>query len=214
MGSGRWLVAGETDMPSAFVIGRYPYGRWICAGWVPAMAGSGPLRNPPYVSRRSGFRVAVGLCLVFRHTAYGGPHESLSAVAPASNPGREPHRGMMVPTWLHALMAKLGPAGWPRKLTADAAAASPRGLRPKAPLTRTLRGLAKDLVAEVQRLDRRGSTVTEQISAAVAESSTSFTELPRRWRPVGCEGAPPAPGGPALHRRGPHIVAVGTALVW
>ncbi|MFB7294231.1 IS110 family transposase, partial [Actinacidiphila glaucinigra] len=78
---------------------------------------------------------------------------------------------------LHALMTKLVPAGLPRKLTADTAAAALRGIRPKASLARTLRGLATDLVTEIRRLDRRITTVTEQITTAVAESSTTLTEL-------------------------------------
>src|SRR4051794_21631967 len=46
---------------------------------------------------------------------------------------------------LHALMTGLVPAGLPRKLTADLAAAALRRVRPATVLTRTLRGLAREL---------------------------------------------------------------------
>ena len=78
---------------------------------------------------------------------------------------------------LHALVVKLVPAGLPRKLTADAAAAALRRVRPRGALGRTLRSLAVDLIAEVRRLDRRISAVTDQISTAVTESASTLTEL-------------------------------------
>jgi transposase len=78
---------------------------------------------------------------------------------------------------LHTLLTKLVPAGLPRKLTADIAAAALRRVRPAAVLGRTLRALAVDLVAEIRRLDRRITAVTEQISTAVDASGTTLTEL-------------------------------------
>jgi transposase len=78
---------------------------------------------------------------------------------------------------LLALLTNLVPAGLPRRLTAEAAAAVLRGVRPRTTLGRTLRGLAMDLVAKVRRWNRRIATVAEQISAAVAKSGTSLTEL-------------------------------------
>jgi transposase len=78
---------------------------------------------------------------------------------------------------LHALVTNLVPAGLPRKLTADIAAAALRSVRPRATLGRTLRSLAMDLVAEVRRLDHRIAAVADQISTAVAESGTTLTEL-------------------------------------
>ncbi|URM99082.1 transposase [Actinomadura madurae] len=78
---------------------------------------------------------------------------------------------------LHTLLTKLVPAGLPRKLTADIAARALRGVRPQSVLGGTLRALSADLVTEIRRLDRRVSAVTEQISAAVADSGTTLTEL-------------------------------------
>lgn len=78
---------------------------------------------------------------------------------------------------LHALLTKLLPASLPRKLTADIAAKALRGVRPQTGLGCTLRALAVDLVTEIRRLDRRITGVADQISAAVADSGTTLTEL-------------------------------------
>jgi transposase len=78
---------------------------------------------------------------------------------------------------LHALLTALIPTGLPRSLSADAAAAALRGIRPRTTLARTQRHLAADLVGEIRRLDKRIATATEQIGAAVAESRTTLTEL-------------------------------------
>ncbi|SEG77995.1 Transposase [Thermomonospora echinospora] len=78
---------------------------------------------------------------------------------------------------LHALLTKLLDAGLPRKLTADIAAKALRRVRPEDTLGHTLRALAADLVAEIRRLDRRITAIAEQISAAVAASGTTLTEL-------------------------------------
>ena len=78
---------------------------------------------------------------------------------------------------LHALLTQLIPAGLPRRLTADAAAAALRSIRPRAVLARTLRRVAAELIGEVRRLDRRIAEATATMSAAVAASGTTLTEL-------------------------------------
>lgn len=78
---------------------------------------------------------------------------------------------------LHTLLAALIPTGLPRGLSADAAAAALRAIRPRTTLARTQRHLAVDLVAEIRRLDKRIAAATEQITAAVTESRTTLTEL-------------------------------------
>jgi transposase len=78
---------------------------------------------------------------------------------------------------LHALLAQLIPAGVPRGLTADTAAAALRGIRPRAVLAHTLRQVAVDLLTEVRRLDRRITDATKTLSAAVAASGTTLTGL-------------------------------------
>ncbi|GAA4101099.1 transposase [Actinomadura miaoliensis] len=90
--------------------------------------------------------------------------------------GSGPHLHTQTINRLHALLTKLVPAGLPRKLTADTAAAV-RWVRPEAVLACTLRALAVDLVFETRRRDLRITAVAEQISAAVAESGSTLTEL-------------------------------------
>ncbi|MGH3388572.1 MAG: IS110 family transposase [Actinomadura sp.] len=95
---------------------------------------------------------------------------------------------------LHALLTKLVPTGLPRKLTADIAARTLRRVRPTTVLDGTLRALAVDLVAEIRRLDRRITAIAEQISAAVAASGTTLTEL-HGHRRLACGQDPRSHGG-------------------
>jgi transposase len=77
---------------------------------------------------------------------------------------------------LHALLAQLVPAGLPRGLSAEAAAAALRTVRPRAALARTLRQLASELLTELRRIDRRITTATETLTAALAAcGSTQLT---------------------------------------
>jgi transposase len=78
---------------------------------------------------------------------------------------------------VHALLTQLVPAGHPRGLSADDAARTIRGVRPRTVLGRTVRQLAVELVAELRRLDRRIAAVTEQLSIAVQASGTTLTTL-------------------------------------
>ncbi|MEU6698644.1 IS110 family transposase [Pseudonocardia sp. NPDC046786] len=78
---------------------------------------------------------------------------------------------------LHALLTKLLPGGVSGSLDAETAARALRRVRPRTPGPRTLRRLAVDLVGEVRHLDRRIAAATTEISAAVAASGSSLTEL-------------------------------------
>jgi transposase len=78
---------------------------------------------------------------------------------------------------LHVLLAQLIASGLPHKLTADTAAAALRTIRPRTLLARTVRRLAVELLAELRRLDRRITEATATLSAAVAASGTTLTEL-------------------------------------
>jgi transposase len=78
---------------------------------------------------------------------------------------------------LHALLTQLIPAGAPKGLTADTAAQLLSRVRPHAPLQRTLRRLAADLIAEIRRLDRRISTAGEDVAAAVTQAGCTLAEL-------------------------------------
>lgn len=72
---------------------------------------------------------------------------------------------------------KLVPSGLSRGLSADAAAEALRRTRPRDPLGKTVRQLAAELVAELRRLDRRVTTVTNSLPDAVAASGTTLIAL-------------------------------------
>jgi transposase len=79
---------------------------------------------------------------------------------------------------LHALLVKLVPSGLPRGLTVEAASDALRRIRPRDPLARTLPTMnAAELVVELRRLDRRIDDAARTLSAAVAASRTTLTEL-------------------------------------
>jgi transposase len=78
---------------------------------------------------------------------------------------------------LHVLLAQLLDGGAPRGLDADTAARLLRGVRPRGVGAATLRRLAAELITEIRHLDRRITTATDRISAAVAASATTLTTL-------------------------------------
>ncbi len=78
---------------------------------------------------------------------------------------------------LHGLLTQLVPADAPIGLTADTAADLLGRVRPRAPLQRTLRRLAADLVAEVRRLDRRISAAGDDVAEAVSQAGCTLAEL-------------------------------------
>jgi transposase len=78
---------------------------------------------------------------------------------------------------LHACSPRLIPAELPRGLTADTGAAALRSIRPRAVLAGTLREVAVELLSEVRRPDRRIAEATASLSAAVAASGTTLTNL-------------------------------------
>jgi hypothetical protein len=92
---------------------------------------------------------------------------------------------------LHVLLVWLVPAGAPRRLTADAAARLLRAVRPRTPAEQTRRAPARDLVAEVQRLDGRIADLDTRIAAAVAATGST---LPQLWHRAGPGRQDPRPG--------------------
>ena len=65
----------------------------------------------------------------------------------------------------------------PRQLSAEIAAQLLRSVRPRTPGPRMLRRLAAELIAEIRHLDRRIAAATGDITAAVAASNSTLTEL-------------------------------------
>ena len=110
---------------------------------------------------------------------------------------------------LHALLTQLIPAGAPTGLTADTAAQLLSRVRPHAPLQRTLRRLAADLIAEIRRLDRRISTAGEDVAAAVTLAGCTLAKLygiGANWQARSSPGSGPSFGS-APPRRSPRSTA-------
>ena len=78
---------------------------------------------------------------------------------------------------LHVLLTQLLPGGAPRELTPTPPRSCCARPTPRRPRPRTLRRLAAELVAEIRHLDRRIATANTQITAAVAASGSTLTEL-------------------------------------
>jgi transposase len=78
---------------------------------------------------------------------------------------------------LHQLLRELIPGGADLHLTADKAAALLRVVRPAAATDACRRDLAKDLLADLRRLDRRLTDNEAQLRDAVTATRSSLTEI-------------------------------------
>ena len=78
---------------------------------------------------------------------------------------------------LHVLLTQLLPAGAPRQLSAEIAAQLLRTVRPAPPGRGCCDGWPPELIAEIRHLDRRIAAATGDITAAVAASNSTLTEL-------------------------------------
>jgi hypothetical protein len=90
---------------------------------------------------------------------------------------------------LHVVLTNLIPAGAQRDLTAERAAEHLRGIRPRDPAGKTLRGLATDLISEIRQLDRRIGKAAADIQTAV----TAHVDRAVRYRCLD-RGQDPRPG--------------------
>ncbi|MEV8546766.1 transposase [Streptomyces sp. NPDC051572] len=79
---------------------------------------------------------------------------------------------------LHALLRDLLPGGAPTRLSADKAAALMKGIRPNTATDNCQRDLARDLLADLRRLDRQVRDNEAQMREALAASRTTLTVLP------------------------------------
>jgi transposase len=79
---------------------------------------------------------------------------------------------------LHRMLRELVPGGAPVKLTADQASRLLRGRRPHGVADEMRRKLAKNLVADVRRLDRQLKENVQQLEAALRAHGSSLTMLP------------------------------------
>jgi transposase len=78
---------------------------------------------------------------------------------------------------LHALIAAMVPGGVQRRISADGAASRLRTIHPDNTVEAARKEMALELVADVRRLDRNIAEVKKRITAAVAASGTSVTEV-------------------------------------
>ena len=78
---------------------------------------------------------------------------------------------------LHVLLADLHPGGAKRELTAARAAALLRRTHPITPVDLECKRIARELLADVRRLDRQIRTASQAIRTAVREHGTTLTEV-------------------------------------
>ena len=78
---------------------------------------------------------------------------------------------------LHVLLADLYPGGATRELSATRAAALLRRVRPITVVDVERKRIARELLADVRRLDRQIKTASQAIRQAVREHGTTLTEL-------------------------------------
>jgi transposase len=78
---------------------------------------------------------------------------------------------------LHVLLADLQPGGANRELSATRAAAVLRQVRPVTVVAVERKRIARELLADVRRLDRQVKTASQTIRTAVREHGTTLTEV-------------------------------------
>ena len=78
---------------------------------------------------------------------------------------------------LHVLLADLQPGGAKRELSATQAAAMLRQVRPVTVVDLQRKRIARELLADVRRLDRQVKTASQTIRTAVREHGTTLTEV-------------------------------------
>jgi transposase len=78
---------------------------------------------------------------------------------------------------LHVLLADLQPGGAKRELTATRAAALLRRVRPITVVDVERKRIARELLADVRRLDRQVKTASQAIRTAVHQHGTTLTEV-------------------------------------
>ena len=79
---------------------------------------------------------------------------------------------------LHALLRDLLPGGARRSLSADEAGALLRGVRPMTGVDAQRKAIARDLLADLRRVDTALERNSAEIAEAVAENGTTLTEIP------------------------------------
>ena len=115
-------------------------------------------------------------------------------------------------SWLHVLLAELHPGGTNRGFSATRAAALLRRTHPMTAVDLERKRIARELLADVRRLDREITTAGQAIRTPVRENGITLTEvygsarcwLPSCWATLATSPASRAgttsPATPAPHR--------------
>jgi transposase len=105
---------------------------------------------------------------------------------------------------LHALLRELIPGGAPRNLRAEQATTLLRAVHPFSPADQLRKQLARDLVAELRRLDTALTQNATDIAAALTAHGTSLTQIhglgPRREDPGSHQRGRALPDPPSLRQ--------------
>ncbi|MFE7332290.1 IS110 family transposase [Streptomyces sp. NPDC057565] len=88
------------------------------------------------------------------------------------------HERTRVLNRMHAVLRDLLPGGAPTGLSADKAAALMKGIRPVTATDNCRRDIARDLLADLRRLDRQVKDNEAEMREAVAATRTTLTVLP------------------------------------
>lgn len=88
------------------------------------------------------------------------------------------HERTRVLNRLHAVLRDLVPGGAPTGLSADKAATVMKGIRPVTATDACRRDIARDLLADLRRLDRQVKDNEAEMREAVAATHTTLTTLP------------------------------------
>ncbi|WEO93203.1 IS110 family transposase [Streptomyces sp. FXJ1.172] len=88
------------------------------------------------------------------------------------------HERTRVLNRLHAVLRDLLPGGAPTGLSADKAAAAMKGIRPLTATDACRRDIARDLLADLRRLDRQVKDNEAEMRDALAATHTTLTTLP------------------------------------
>ncbi|MET8538923.1 transposase [Streptomyces sp. NPDC005065] len=88
------------------------------------------------------------------------------------------HERTRVLNRLHAVLRDLVPGGAPTGLSADKAATVMKGIRPVTATDSCRRDIARDLLADLRRLDRQVKDNEAEMREAVAATRTTLTTLP------------------------------------
>ncbi|WP_424860504.1 transposase [Streptomyces sp. MMS24-I29] len=88
------------------------------------------------------------------------------------------HERTRVLNRLHAVLRALPPGGAPTGVSADKAAALMKGIRPVTATDNCRRDMARDLLADLRKLDRRVKNNEAEMREAVAATRTTLTTLP------------------------------------